>query len=628
MRRMTRALRMALLLGLAFAAAGIARARELSWPAIDVRARLDADGALHVVERQTMRFTGDWNGGERVFRVEPGQDLRLESITRIAADGSTHPLERGDLSEVDQYAWKDARTLRWRSRRPSDPAFDDTELVYELAYTYSGILLRESGGYTLDHDFLFSDRTGPVEKFTLALTLDPAWRPVETLPSTFTASNLRPGEGFVRRFALTRVAGGAPGAVRHVVGRTTRGLLFLVLCAFTAAFWYRWRTRENALGRFAPLRPAESIDAAWLKANVFSLSPEEAGALWDDSIGPPEVTAVLARLAAEKKIATETQGKKLTMRLLVPRGSLHGYEGELVSGLFFSNRTETDTDAVKQHYRSSGFDPASKIKPGLQAKLAGHPDFQDRSTRAPLWPALGILVLGAAALVLSVVVGGELPGTAIASGIAYLVLAGVGAACAVAVSRRTDRSELVSFGFLWLPMLLLLLAFWGFRATDSVTPWRVAGVFLLRLSLVVLVFGLAATRDGPKRIARRKALAAGRAFFARELGKPSPALQDSWFPWIVAFGLTGEADRWFRAHGGAAAVASSGFGSSSSSSTGSSSASSSSWSGGGGAFGGAGASASWAAAAAGLAAGVSAPSSSGGGGGGGGSSGGGGGGGW
>ena len=91
------------------------------------------------------------------------------------------------------------------------------------------------------------------------------------------------------------------------------------------------------------------------------------------------------------------------MRLLVPRGSFHGYEGELVSGLFFSNRTETDTDAVKQHYRSSGFDPAAKIKPGLQAKLAAHPDFQDRSTRPRLWPALWILLLGAAALVLSVV---------------------------------------------------------------------------------------------------------------------------------------------------------------------------------------------------------------------------------
>ncbi|HEY7113112.1 MAG TPA: hypothetical protein VIA45_09300 [Thermoanaerobaculia bacterium] len=619
---------MALLLGIVvalFAGPKPARARELSWPAIDVRARLDADGALHVVERQTMLFTGDWNGGERVFRVEPGQDLRFESIRRIGADGSAHALTRGDLSEVDQYAWKDRRTLRWRSRKPSDPAFENTELVYELSYTYSRILLKEGSRYVLDHDFLFPDRTGPVEKFSLAIDLDPAWRPASPLPPTFARANVEPGEGFVVHAALDRVAAGTPGAVRRVVGRAARGALLLLLGAAAVLLWLRWRSREEALGRFAPLRSPDAVDAAWLKANVFSLSPEEAGALWDGSIGAPEVTAVLARLAADKKIASEAQGKKLTMRLLVPRGSFHGYEGALISGLFFGNRTETDTDAVKQHYRSSGFDPASKIKPGLETKLAAHPDFQDKSARPPVGPALWLLLAGIAALVLSVVVAGEQPGTAIASGISYAFLAGIGALCAVAVSRRSDRSELASLGFLWLPALLLVLAFWGWSATDSVTPYRVAGVFLLRLSLLVLVFRLAATRDGPKKIARRKALAAGRAFFARELGKPAPALEDAWFPWIVAFGLAGRADRWFRAHGGAAA-ASSGFGSSSSSG---SSTASSSWSGGGGAFGGGGASASWAAAAAGLAAGVSAPSSSGGGGGGGGgSSGGGGGGGW
>jgi hypothetical protein len=40
---------------------------------MDVRAILDADGRLHVTESQAMVFTGDWNGGERIFRVSPGQ---------------------------------------------------------------------------------------------------------------------------------------------------------------------------------------------------------------------------------------------------------------------------------------------------------------------------------------------------------------------------------------------------------------------------------------------------------------------------------------------------------------------------------------------------------------------------
>jgi len=141
------------------------------------------------------------------------------------------------------------------------------------------------------------------------------------------------------------------------------------------------------------------------------------------------------------------------------------------------------------------------------------------------------------------------------------------------------------------------------------------------------------TKNGAQKIARRKALASAREYFKRELHKPAPALDDSWFPYVVALGLTTEADRWFRAHGAESAALASTIGRSSSSSTSSSSSSGGGWTGGGGAFGGAGASGTWAVAAGALASGVSAPSSSssgggGGGGGGGGSSGGGGGGGW
>ena len=40
--------------------------------------------------------------------------------------------------------------------------------------------------------------------------------------------------------------------------------------------------------------------------------------------------------------------------------------------------------------------------------------------------------------------------------------------------------------------------------------------------------------------------------FAKELRRPEPRLKDEWFPYVVAFGLTSDADRWFRAHGAAA----------------------------------------------------------------------------
>ncbi len=189
---------------------------------------------------------------------------------------------------------------------------------------------------------------------------------------------------------------------------------------------------------------------------------------------------------------------------------------------------------------------------------------------------------------------------------------------------------LPSLGFLWLPVALLYFSYRGMASFAQTVPLFLVGLLLLKLAIVNNLFNVAKTRNGPHRIARRKTLVAAREFFARELKNPRPRLEDRWFPYIVAFGLSSGVERWFRAYGGEhAAVASRAAGTSSSG--GSSASPSGGWTGGGGSFGGAGASASWAAAAGALAAGVSAPSSGGsggGGGGGGGSSGGGGGGGW
>ncbi|HSN68668.1 MAG TPA: DUF2207 domain-containing protein, partial [Thermoanaerobaculia bacterium] len=84
--------RVALLLCVLFAPALLAQ-RSLSWSSVDVEAKLDADGRLHVRERQVYVFDGDWNGGERTFRLEPGQELEFHSMARIdPATGTEIPL--------------------------------------------------------------------------------------------------------------------------------------------------------------------------------------------------------------------------------------------------------------------------------------------------------------------------------------------------------------------------------------------------------------------------------------------------------------------------------------------------------------------------------------------------------
>ncbi|HEX4440977.1 MAG TPA: DUF2207 domain-containing protein [Thermoanaerobaculia bacterium] len=625
--------RFALLLIAALFASALASARDLSWKALDVKAHLDKDGSLHVVEKHTILFTGDWNGGERIFRINPGQSLHLEQLRRVDPDGSVHVLQQSEPPDaVDQFTWKDKQTLRWRSRLPSDPEFSGTVLVYEIVYTLSGILAKEGDRYLLDNDFAFPDRQGTIAEFSLALDLDPAWKPAGRFQPVVTRHQVRPGESVVVTIPLEYVGAGKPSDYRLGSSPALRTGRFIVLCAAIAALLYAFWRRESGLGRFAPLTSPEKIDRDWLDAQLLSLAPEEAGALWDETIGPAEVAAVLARLSAEKKISTTAEGKKLTMRLLVPLDHVKGYDRDLLKAFFFGGVTETDTDAIRKHYRSTGFDPAGKIREGIEKSLRDHAEFQDKAPRPDRWLPAALILSALATLALSVIVAGENLGTVVGIVIFHGLVYALGAVSAWIYSRRITTLGPFSALILWVPALFVFFTFQGLRDAQRTGLWMLAALLALRIGIVWSLLQIAMTKNGPKKIARRKALASARGFFARELSSPAPRLEDAWFPYVVALGLTSQADRWFRAHGAAstAAVAST-FGSGSSSSSSSSSSSGGGWTGGGGAFGGAGASGSWAVAAGALASGVSAPSSSsggGGGGGGGGSSGGGGGGGW
>jgi hypothetical protein len=150
MRASVRGLAVFFLLTLVLPGAGSAQEKAFRWADLAVRARLDAEGVLHVEERHAMVFTGDWNGGERRFNLRLGQHLNLENLRRIdPATGSALPLVEGDLALVDHYAWAGSSTLRWRSRLASDPPFQSTAMTYVLDYTLTGVLAKSGGQYHL-----------------------------------------------------------------------------------------------------------------------------------------------------------------------------------------------------------------------------------------------------------------------------------------------------------------------------------------------------------------------------------------------------------------------------------------------------------------------------------------------
>src|SRR5688500_9451147 len=163
----------------AVAAASLLHAQErtLSWKALDVRARLENDGTLRVSERHRMLFDGDWNGGERIFRVEPWHQIALHGVTRVDDDGRSHPMAEAAGGGVGLHEYRfDGRTLRWRAREASDPPFRNAERLYAIDYSLRKVVRADGESYVLDHDFAFVDRPGPIESFSAMLELDSGWQ--------------------------------------------------------------------------------------------------------------------------------------------------------------------------------------------------------------------------------------------------------------------------------------------------------------------------------------------------------------------------------------------------------------------------------------------------------------------
>ena len=612
--------RLLLLLLLAVPAFG----KSLHWSAIDVDAKLDADGRLHVVEKQQIVFDGDWNGGERDFNIQGRQSIEVHSIKRLEGTSEIE-LTKGDLGSVDHWNMTSPGVVRWRSRMPDDPPFDNREITYILDVTYSGVVVREGDHqYRLNHNFGMPKRDGVIERFALYFAFDPVWL---TSPVSIQRTDVQPGENVFVARDLTFTGAGEPAAAFTPLSPVVPQAVILFFLVAVAFLIFRFAGKERATGRFAP------IEARFDK-EILAMPAEVAGAAWDGSIGAPEVAAVLARMTQEKKLATNVEGKTLHMNLLVHRNTLPDYERALVDALFFSGLDSTSTDAVKAHYKSTGFDPAKKIEPGIQRQLAQLPnwsaDVKRFSGRTDALLVLGgLLLLGA-----TFASGGN---ARMAAAVTFFVV--LFSSLFGSLAAWFGAGSITKYGWSFVgPVITMclasvpLLAFCRVAAVMDLPAYALVAIALSTLACIKLVIDLMRIRDTPEKIAFRKRIAGARLYFIQQLALPQPALKDEWFPYVLAFGLGTNVDRWFRAHGGTSPGSYSHAGSTSSSSFSSGSSSSPSWTGGGGGFGGAGATGSWAIAAGAMAAGVSAPSSSssggGGGGGGGSSSGGGGGGGW
>jgi uncharacterized membrane protein YgcG len=628
--------KLALLAGLALMSAG-AYANELHWNAFDVDARLDRDGRLHVIERQTTVFTGDWNGGERIFNIRFGQVLDFETMVRIDESGRTIEMNAGSTEDVDDYDFTERHTLRWRSRLPSDAPFENRSLTYELHYSLGYVLVPRGDAYLLDHDFAFPARDGNIENFTVRLAIDPMWRMKSgTSPLQYHESVLEPGRGYVVTVPFEYAGAGTPASVRFPQPAAIRNSGIAAIAAGLLALLIAFLVGETRIGRFARIN--ENVDEEWLNKHLFFAQPEVVGALWDRETGASEVAAILAKLTQQKKITTNVipggwfRSPEMEMTWTGNREELELHERDLVDALFLHSDA-TSTSKIREHYKSSGFNPANEIRGPIEKLIARNKEWKDRK-RTRIWPVLLVAMLASYALLpFAALHGGYDLSGALVVGCSGLFIAIFGALIAHSASHAVARIPRNVIGLSIPTLIQAAIAIWFIARADLfIGPFSIFAYCAVVITTYAFSLSFARIADSPERMAVRKRLLLARDHFRRELASRAPQLRDDWMPYIIAFGLGASVDRWVKRFG-VASRSSSGWGASTGSSgsfgsSGSATGSSGThgFSGGGGAFGGAGATGTWAVAAGAIASGVAAPSSSGSGGGG--SSGGGGGGGW
>ncbi|HEB50415.1 MAG TPA: DUF2207 domain-containing protein, partial [Desulfobulbus sp.] len=548
---MRRTLLPALLLVLLCAAVS-ASARTLYWQDMSVRARLDDRGTLHVREIQTMVFTGAWNGGERRFRLRPGQHLSLKGVfRRDPATGRAVPLIHGSLDQVDHWSWAGSHILRWRSRLPSDPPFANTAITYLIDYSITNILVSRQGRYLLSHDFCFPDRPGVVRNFTLDLELDPVWQSTAGRLIHQEARDIAPGRGVVLNRFLN-YTGPSPEKVRlarvqapkrqslagdlfagnHSAPAWFRFLLLAAAWLFLAFRLVLFIGHERRQQRFRPMIPAQRIDRAWLSEHLFSMLPEVVGATWDQETGSSEVSAILARLIQEGKLESRVEEKTyhllglripvirgtpiLHLTLLVPRTDLSGYERKLIDELFIGDGTTTDTETLRKHYRKSGsgiFNPVERIRDPLKKKAK---ELTDGNLQSLSWiwvPSALFAVTGFFLFFADSFLHTDefVPGIVLLfSLLACFVIALI---LALRYRRAVDHLPWRIVLFL-VPLILALIQF----SSLLVVPSRGSILLLLAffffcLALVNNVLNMARTRDSVEGVRLRRQLGAARRYF-------------------------------------------------------------------------------------------------------------------
>lgn len=350
----------------------LAQTRYLDWDSIHVDAKISEDGKLEVSEIQAIRFTGDWNGGYRIFNTGWGQTIQFQSMERRKEDGTWLPLRAGSTDFVDQYLFAPGTgEARWRARSWDDPPFENERIEYRLNLTYSGVLSRKGDGvYALDHDFGFADRDTPIREMTVRLTWDKSWSPVgggggdegfdASKDSLEFRSNgiLAPGQKMIVR-AQFRFHGDPallPPSPWKMVGNRLFQFTLLILGLLgihTALFYF-------AKSRGAYNDPPYFQNWDQVHDGLGEFTPEETALLSEHGL----VSSWMTRLILDGKIRARSEQGQTLLERMVPVAEFEERDRSIIESLFVDGKSSITADDVRKHYRDkkTSFDLSARIE--------------------------------------------------------------------------------------------------------------------------------------------------------------------------------------------------------------------------------------------------------------------------
>lgn len=564
-------------------AAPALHAQTLVFRHVGVVATLDPTGVVTVVETHDIAVGEEIQDFTWDVGVAAGQSFELGRLVRVMEDGTERALSQGEPTKTESYflgrAWLriglkslderiagQSRTYRieYTLKGAIAPAWDLPAGPRPLDATVSEFLSplerfaqaraawREAWPaldrhYRIDHDVLFPSRAGPA--FTLGQLDyrlewdDRVWR---LLSPERQAGIPTPGVDYRVQRTLEYLPAGRPANVDRRGPAIRVASAFLLVPAGGLVLWAAFLLVEAVRGMRQP-----RFDAALFESEVVAEAPERVRSLLAERSLPPDTETVLARLAAERKLAirvlqasSEEENARTELRLLAASDDLRPHEAALVGALFDPGARETTTDRVQARYKGQAFDPDDVIATAFAQQPLPKPG------RRALMSLLRLALL-AAGLVLAV---RDLAATGQDPYVLFVGVAGGGILAAFIPSGWWRGATPAAAAGLLVPLAILSLA----AAAFALVPNRpLSGDAALALAALMLSHsaGYLSTLPRPTGEAAElvEKLWRARRWAARELRRAQPRLRDAWIPHVEALFLEKHLEAWRRKHGGASA---------------------------------------------------------------------------